>query len=99
MYVLFFLASGHQPEMWAMRLVRYVAQSVAVVSCLVPGSGARVRCCLLGIAYVAESSLRLHELSPSYPLLAYALVCTGKAANASWFLYFFWAVRHDFVQC
>eukprot|EP00929_Paragymnodinium_shiwhaense_P068964 TRINITY_DN34793_c0_g1_i1.p1 TRINITY_DN34793_c0_g1~~TRINITY_DN34793_c0_g1_i1.p1 ORF type:complete len:646 (-),score=121.07 TRINITY_DN34793_c0_g1_i1:161-2098(-) len=101
MYVLVFLAMGQQPEMWASRLLRYVAHSVAVVACLVPGSGARVRCCMLGIAYLAESSLRLCELSPiaSLDIAVCLLGFVGRAANLLWFVYFFWAVRHDFVQC
>ncbi|CAE8708805.1 unnamed protein product [Polarella glacialis] len=57
---------GHRPHQWAERLAHHGLQTVANLSCLLPGPGLEARGCLLALAYLAEASsvpLRLASLA------------------------------------
>jgi len=107
MYVLFQLAVGQLPDLWAKRLLHYVVQSVANACCLTPGDGARARCCLLGIASFTEASLRLASLlharygleSVSFSWTFLFLVGIARFGSLAWFVYLALVLRRHTLVC
>lgn len=105
-YVVTARAAGHRPHQWAERLLHHALQSVANLSCLVPGPGLRARLCFLAFAYLAEGSsvpLRLTSLArrvaaPAVILrrlrvATLAVFTLVRVVNGPWSMYLIWAAR------
>merc|ERR1712224_87979 len=88
------------------RLAHHALQTIANVSCLLPGPGYRTRCCYLGLAYIAEVSsvpLRLTSLArrtnASTKLIrvlrdtTLASFAASRIGNALYGYYCIWAAR------
>jgi len=109
MYALLVLSLGYN-TVWAGKLAHYILQSALSMLLLLPGPEVRARCCVLGMAYLADSALRLAQLlalqeapwspsiggfsSPQMWALTFA-----RVVNAIWLLYMVWLSCRGPIQC
>mmetsp|Transcript_75355 Transcript_75355/g.145729 ORF Transcript_75355/g.145729 Transcript_75355/m.145729 type:complete len:216 (+) Transcript_75355:2-649(+) len=109
MYALLVLSLGYN-TVWAGKLVHYILQSALSMLLLLPGPEMRARCCILGMAYLADSALRLAQLlalqeAPWSPCIGgfsspqmWALTFS-RGINAIWLLYMVWLSCRCPMQC
>lgn len=104
------LALGRRPQLWEGRLVHHALQTVANVTCLLPGPGYRARCCYMGVGYIAEvSSVPLRLMSLARRMNASTkVVCllhdttlasfaASRISNGLYCFYIIWAARWQVV--